>query len=308
MIEQTIPHNFVHSIALSPVFQRDQTCFAAQQSGLYRSVDAGKTWENMTISLSQGVPLAVQLVAFSPDFEHDRTIYATAHGGVLRSIDGGETWHTQILTAPPPFAAALVISPNYALDGKAFCATVEDGVFCTGDRGGHWAAWNFGLLDLHVLSLAISPRFSTDEIIIAGTESGIYRSKNGGRAWRPIDLPSDADIVTSLAFASDARRLFAGTTNGNLLRSTDLGATWTVLSQFDDGIDQITVSPDFEHTGKVLALSDSTLYISETAGEGWKAYHDSNDMGKLTCFAIPGSDSSSTYLFAGTAEKGVIIR
>ena len=35
----------------------------------------------------------------------------------------------------------------------------------SGDRGQHWAAWNFGLLDLNVLALATSPAYAHDETI-----------------------------------------------------------------------------------------------------------------------------------------------
>jgi len=307
MTEQKIPENFVYSIAISPAYHHDHICFAAQQSGLYRSCDAGQSWENVTAYLSKDTPLAVQLVTFSPDFERDHTLYAVAHGGVLRSIDKGETWQTHIMSSPPPFASALVFSPNYALDGKAFCATVEDGVFCTHDRGGHWAAWNFGLLDLQVLSLAIAPQFAKNDIIIAGTESGIYRSKNGGRAWRTIDLPFDVEMVTSLAFAPDGRLLFAGTANGDLLCSNDHGSSWALTSHFENGIDQIVVGPGSENPHNVLLLSDSVLYISYNAGQDWKVYSEALARAEeITCVAVPEGDFSSGSILAGTVDQGIV--
>lgn len=66
---------------------------------------------------------------------------------------------------------------------------MEDGIFRSANRGERWSPWNFGLLDLNVLALAISPCFESDETIFAGTESGIFRSTNGGRAWREADFP-----------------------------------------------------------------------------------------------------------------------
>ena len=75
----------------------------------------------------------------------------------------------------------------------AFClaGTLEDGVFSSTDRGGRWGAWNFGLFDLNVLCLALSPTWTRDETVYAGTETGLYRSTNGGRAWRHSGFPSE---------------------------------------------------------------------------------------------------------------------
>ena len=131
-------------------------------------------------------------------------MFAGVPGGILRPVDGGECWFIATLPSPPPFVAALAISPNYAHDGTLFAATLEDGVFRSADRGGYWAAWNFGLLDLNVFALAVSPDYASDETLYVGTESGIFRSTNGGRAWRAVDFPADRAPVRSRACLSPA--------------------------------------------------------------------------------------------------------
>ena len=178
------------------------------------------------------------------------TVFAAVQGGILRSTDGGDHWQVDRLPSPPPVASGLVVSPNFPVDGQAFCATVEDGVFITRDRGSRWATWNFGLLDLQTLCLAVSPQFSQDDTLMVGAESGIYRSKNGGRAWKAVDFPVDSAPVTSLVFSTAYEfdyTLFAGTIHGALFRSTDRGNHWEEISQFEDGIDQILVGKNFAH-------------------------------------------------------------
>jgi len=81
-----------------------------------------------------------------------------------------------------PLISALATSPNFADDGTILAGSIEDGVFCSMDRGVQWAAWNFGLLDLHVLCMALSPHFGRDETVFVGTETGLFRSTNGGHA------------------------------------------------------------------------------------------------------------------------------
>ena len=61
-----------------------------------------------------------------------------------------------------------------------------------------WTAWNFGLLDLNVLCLAVSPDDAQDET--SPDRSGIFRSTNGGRAWREV-APALVSTLFSAAFA-----------------------------------------------------------------------------------------------------------
>jgi len=306
-----LPANFVYSIAVSPNFAQDGICFAAQQSGLFRSADSGKSWQYAYQSLAQAGPLATHGVAFSPDFSHDRTVFAAVQGGILRSTDGGEHWQVEVLSSPPPVAAGLVFSPNYQRDGQAFCATVEDGVFISRDRGSRWATWNFGLLDLQTLCLAVSPQFSQDDTLLAGAESGIYRSKNGGRAWKVLDFSVDSAPVISLVFSSFYEldgTIFAGTIHGELFCSTDRGNHWAPIHQLDEGIDQILLGKNFQRKPEILLLAGSRLHYSADAGQSWKkrritlAAHDN-----LTCLAAPHGIAAGSPILAGTANQGVVI-
>ncbi len=140
--------------------------------------------------------------------------------GTRRNPTFGRRWpclDRRPIALPPPFVHSLAVSPQFAQDGVVLAGTMEDGVFRSGDRGAQWAAWNFGLLDLSVLCLSMSPAYADDETVFAGTDSGIFRSMNGGRAWRELEFPPDWAPVLSLAlspgFGADGM-LFAGTEFG----------------------------------------------------------------------------------------------
>ena len=186
----TIPadlQDIVYAIAASPQFAKDQYCFAAKKSGLYRSENGGKTWE-FTFTTLEMDPPPTMAIAISPDFEHDQTLFVGAPGGVLRSADAGAHWAIQGFPLPPPIVSSLAMSPNFPSDSILLAGTLDNGVFRTANQGQSWTAWNFGLLDLRVLCLAVSPNFGYDETLYIGTESGLYRSTNGGRAWRGDNL------------------------------------------------------------------------------------------------------------------------
>ena len=93
------------------------------------------------------------------------------------------------------------------------------------------------MLDLNVFCMAISSDFANDETLFVGTESGIFRSTNGGRAWREVDFPTEFAPVLSLAVSPDYTNdgdggvLLAGTESCGLFCSEDGGRTWTRLGE-----------------------------------------------------------------------------
>ncbi len=269
-------------------------CFAARTSGLFRSADGGLTWECAYASLNAGEALPTSAVALAPDFGQEPTVFAGLNGAILLSRDGGFHWQPSRLPEPLPAVSALAISPCYQEDGMVFAGTNEDGVLVTSDRGNTWISWNFGLLDLNILCLAISPQFEADETLYAGSESGLFRSSNGGRAWREVPLPVDYDAVLSLAisphFAQDGT-LFAGTENQGLFVSPDRGKTWRSAggTTCDEPVNHILLSPSAP-TRKIMLLHGGLLKVSNDGGESWKGWKKKQVGGRnVTAVLAPGS-------------------
>ncbi len=262
------PADTVYALAASP----GGVCFAACGSGLYRSLDGGLSWELLRISQEQ----LTTAVAVSPDFASDRSVFAAVKGGILRSSDGGDTWFTAAFPAPPPVFSSLVASPEFERDGVLLAGTLEDGVFSSEDRGVHWQPWNFGLFDLHVLCLALSPNWGADETILAGADTGLYRSGNGGRAWRVADFPAELAPVLCLAvFGAGARggmMLLAGTEDNGLLASQDEGRNWRRLAadSIDSAVNQLQVVEGAAGRGALFALVDGTVLRSLDGGRNWE--------------------------------------
>jgi len=126
--------DIVNALAASPQFERDGVCFAAQNSGLYRPDEGGRSWRSAYDTLALDAPLTTTAVAVSSYFERDRTVFAGANGGLLRSTNGGATWQIIMLPEPPPLVTTLAVSPNFPDDGIVFAGTLEDGVFRSADR------------------------------------------------------------------------------------------------------------------------------------------------------------------------------
>jgi photosystem II stability/assembly factor-like uncharacterized protein len=249
--------------------------FAARSSGLFRSDDWGKTWVDATGSLALPEPVPATVVLVSPDYIHDASVFAGVVGGMLRSPDNGKTWQIAKMPSPPPMISALAISPRYVWDGILLAGTMEDGILSSSDRGSRWVSWNFGLLDLHIFSLAISPDFGEDETVYAGTETGIFRSTNGGRAWREINLPVGFATILSLAISPNFKQdgtLFAGTEEQGLLRSTDRGETWQGMGgeRFDGPVNTLMLGAAYAQQPEIVALTNGGACISRDGGATWQ--------------------------------------
>jgi photosystem II stability/assembly factor-like uncharacterized protein len=306
--ERSPADDVVYALAASPGFALDGVCFAACQSGLYRSRDGGQTWHSAYGSLSLNEPLATTAVAVSPEFGADRTVVAGARGGVLVSTDGGDRWQTAMLPLPPPNITALAFSPNFVEDGALFAGTLEDGIFCSADRGRHWSAANFGLLDLNVFCLAVSPAFAGDETIFLGAESGIFHSTNGGRSWREVDFPIECAPVLSLAFSPNYATdgcLLAGTEDVGLLRSLDQGQTWAQLSQAGLLGAVNAILPAARSSGglELLAMLPQALLISRDSGQSWSNWKAGPDFrATFTSIAAPAGLGPDAPLLVGLSD------
>ena len=122
--------------------------------------------------------------------------------------------------------------------------------------------------------MATFPDFANDETLFVGTESGIFHSTNGGRAWREVNFPTEFAPVLSLALSpgyADDGVLFAGTEPYGLFYSDDRGRTWTRLGEnvMSEAVSGIVLSPQFPAQPDVLAMLSTVLLVSRDGDRSW---------------------------------------
>jgi len=80
----------------------------------------------------------------------------------------------------------------------------------------------------HVWALALHP--ADRAVLLAGTDSGIYRLDQKQGYWSHLPSPMDDALVTALAFdPADPNVILAGTQPAALFRSEDAGRSWKQL-------------------------------------------------------------------------------
>jgi hypothetical protein len=256
----------VSSLAVDPANSEIPTCcYAGTASGIYRSQDGGTTWHETTTSLGIETNIIISSIISVPSSRGPALVLAGSSGAVLRSEDSCSSWQVTAVGDPPAEVTALAAGT----DGILYAGTAEDGVFFSADRGKNWLCWNFGLLDLHVFSLAILPAADGAYEVLAGTETGIFVSFDRGRSWRETDFPFDIGAVLALAVTTISSRpvIFAGTEAGTLFRLVSEQKTWEPVAPglFDAEISAIACA---DHL--VLAASGLQINLSRDAGDHWE--------------------------------------
>jgi photosystem II stability/assembly factor-like uncharacterized protein len=250
----------------------------ARSSGLYMSSGANGDWNQVCNPDESPLPPTATAVAI----KSAGYAFVGMQGGVLRTSNGGTDWYFSPLSVPPPVISCIAISPEFVSDGMLIVGTLEDGVFRSENRGGVWMPCNFGLLDMRVFSLAMSPNFLGDETIFAGTESGVFISTNAGRAWRETAFSMDNGSVLSLAI-SQSGTIFAGTENSAVWASEDSGKSWSRRDEHSlhGAVNQLHLLND---DGHLLALHDDHLLTSIDGGRAWHSLRADLPTG-ITAFA-----------------------
>ena len=240
-------------------------------------------------------PAQITAVVTSPDFPRHPIALCGAADGIAMTADEGQTW---VGATMPQLAqiSHLAVSPAFSMDRTAFAATMQDGVLCSVDAGVNWQAWNYGLLDLETISVVVSPRFAEDETVIASTVRGLFRSTNGGKAWRELPFPSSALPLSSIVIAGSV--LVVGSESQGVFYSPDLGTTWGKRSSFVSG--QISALAT-DSVGMVIAVATPSVVARSTdQGANWIRTEGHVPQGIISL----GTDDDG-LLIAGTQADGL---
>ena len=102
----------------------------------------------------------------------------------------------------------------------------------TGDNV--WTQCSQGMWGGYIQTLALSPGYTTDQTIFAGTyDGGVFKSSDGGASWSTVNTGLTSLRVDALAlspgYASDST-IFAVTWGGGVFKSSDGGTSWSAVN------------------------------------------------------------------------------
>jgi photosystem II stability/assembly factor-like uncharacterized protein len=219
--------------------------------GIYKSMDAGKTWTHMGLDETGRIGRIV-VHPTNPDIAFacaiGRITAPQQERGVFRTTDGGQHWER-----------VLFVDENTGCSGLSMDAKNPRTIWA-----GTWQ------VEMHPWAM-----------LSGGPGSGIYVSRDGGSKWTKVEaagLPKSPLGKIDVAVApSDSSRVYAliqTKDQGSVWRSDDGGATWRVVNWSRELIGRagyyihLAVSPANEDE---ILISNSSFFQSVDGGQTFRS-------------------------------------
>ena len=255
-------------------------------NGVYKSTNAGKTWINTGLKDGQ----QIGSIIIDPTNENRVFVAVLGHPygpnterGVYRTIDGGKNWERVLYKDENTGAIQVVFDPKNPNIVYADLWAARQGPWENG-------AWQ-------------------------GTESGLFKSTDGGNTWRKLSkgLPTIEEGLGRIGFCvapSDPNRLYATVDAGKLggiYRSDDAGENWILINPdgrlWGRGSDFAEIKADPKNAD-IVYTANVVTWKSTDGAKTWTAFR-----------GAPGGDDyhriwinpDNTDIILLAADQGAII-
>lgn len=299
-------------------------------NGLYRSTDAGATWQHL--GLEDSIYIARVLV----DPTDSQRLYVAATGrlfgtdtnrGVYRSTDGGQSWDRAFALTDSTACTDLAMHPTnpdilYAamwerVRGLTYRRSggPSSGLWRTSDGGDTWHELTAGLpTGADVGRIGVTICESQPDVMYAiyadadASFEGVYRSTNGGDTWSATSDGGMGGIYSTFGWYFGQIRVQP--TNPNnvfamgvpMYRTTNGGSSW-----FEEGANMHVDHHALEFCpslpSRAYQGNDGGLYRSNDSGNTWTKLYDqpTNQF-----YAIEIDPSDPSHLYGGTQDNGTL--
>ncbi|RDY61544.1 WD40/YVTN/BNR-like repeat-containing protein [Flagellimonas nanhaiensis] len=291
--------------------------------GIYKSIDAGKTWEHI------GLKNVGQIGAVEIDPTNSNVVWVAAIGnafksnperGVFKTTDGGENWEKVLFVSDEVGFSDIELLPGnpnviYAAAWKAQRkpwtiisggSKKEGGVYKSVNGGKDWTKLENGLPKNTIgkIDLAVSPANSSILYAVVEApkgEQGLYKSVDQGKSFKHIsdDIrlvnrpfyytnveldPTNPDIVYS---------------NANpLIKSTDGGKTWKEMQVPHGDNHDIWLNPN--NPQLLIQANDGGANVSFNGGKTWSTQFNQPT---AELYQVEVDDQYPYWLYAGQQDN-----
>jgi photosystem II stability/assembly factor-like uncharacterized protein len=229
-----------------------RTIYAGMQSGLVRTTDGGKSWQEM---MSHLTPLGMPGVLVDSE-DPNHLFIRLAFERIYESQDGGETWKARWEGME---SHHVVLSMTRSPSGELWAGT-QDGLFRWESHRKGWQRECLPLAGQSVFAIAFDPK---GKAMYVGTTGGLWCHRDGSR-WHHCARKTMRHTVTTLVVPSEGH-IYAGTRYAGLYRSCDGGVTWHPVSgiRADSSVNSLLTDAE---GGMIYVATDRGLFQGEDTG------------------------------------------
>ena len=236
--------------------------------------------------------------------EPRRLYFGTIDGQIYTSADAGESWsRVSGFNRPGLLIDNLIVDPR---DSKVIYAAAHrhkeaGGFFKTTDGGRTWRESEQLKGDgIH----ALRQSSKNPDLLLAGTNRGIWRSTDAGERWELLDTKATPGLINVESLAVDPRDenvIYAGTWYLPY-KTTDGGQTWSITKTgIIDDSDIFAIEIDESNPDHVIASACSGIYETRNAGATWRKVNGIPSQSRRTR-AILQNPARPDTIYAGTTE------
>lgn len=230
---------------------------------------------------------------------------ARADGGLFVTGDRGERWVQRgavPTTAGTPASLGNVDVTIIVQDPQdrnaLYVGTAANGAYYSWDGGEIWWPLGTPFARGRVDGIAIDPRATCTIYVASGPR--VYKTTNCARTWRSSDFEIPVSAVTVDLVSSSI--VYAANARGDLLKSTDAGASWRAIHRFENPVKRIVIPTAAREQSTIYVATQATgIFRSDDGGGTWTDLR-SGMQGFAGAFdfraLIPAGDRAGTLLHA----------
>ncbi len=252
-----------------------------EERGLYRTLNAGNSWEKVLYISDSTAVIDVVLnpidtnVLFAATWERIRRPWARDYAGVTsgvhRSIDGGDTW-----------------------------VNLTNGLPVSNSETGR-----IGLAISESSPSTIYASYTTDSI--TNTFDGLYKSTDNGDSWSQVAYSAISDVNASFGWYFGNLRVNPTDPNEvyvlgqKLYKTTNGGNNWA--QDYSMHVDHHSMEYSRNNNDFILTGNDGGAYLSENGGNSWTHF---NNLPITQFYNIEVDDSNPDRMFGGAQDNNTL--
>ncbi|MGB5356157.1 MAG: glycosyl hydrolase [Eudoraea sp.] len=303
--------------------------FGATGGGVWKTVNGGRSWENISDGFFGGSIGAVQVAKSDPNVIYvgggEKTIRGNVSSGygIWKTEDAGKTWKSLGLKKSRHVPRIRIHPTNSnivyaAVLGNIYKPSEERGVYKSVDGGASWKKTLFVNSEAGAVDLVMDP--NNPRILYAstwkaqrtpyslssgGNGSALWKSTDSGETWKEISkhegFPKDTlGIIGVTVSPKNSNRVWAIVENkeeGGLYRSDDGGNKWTLVNS-----ERKLRQRAWYYTRLYADTEDvNTVYVLNVR------YHKSTDGGKsFNTFNAPHGDHHDLWIAPENSQRMII--